>query len=108
MKLKGLKNTVVRGDNILAEKKDDVNLMKILCEVFVVFKGNGLKLKKEKCLYLKDGIYYLGHKINKCGLSPIPEKLDVILNTPTLTNVSELKTFLGMSNYKFLIDYQQF
>ena len=51
MKLKGLKKTVVRGDNILAEEKDDVNLLKILCEVFVVFKGNGLKLWVEVSIF---------------------------------------------------------
>ena len=74
------------------------------CGVFVALKGNGLKLKKEKYLFLQDEICYVGYKINKSGLNPIPEKLDVILNAPTPTNVSELKAYLGMLNYyhKFL------
>ena len=98
-KLKGLKNTVVRADNILVGGRDEVDLLKILCGVFVVIQGNGLKLNKEKCLFLQYEIFYLGHKINKWGLSSIPEKLDAILNAPTPTNVSELKALLGMLNY---------
>ena len=76
----------------------------MLCEVCVVLKGNVLKQKKKKCLFLQDEICYLGYKIDKCGFNLIPEKLDAILNAPTSTNVSELKSFLGMLNYdhKFL------
>ena len=103
-KLKVLKKeTVVRGD-ILVGGMDDVDLCKILREVFAALRGNGWKLTKEKCLYLLDEICYLGYKINKCGLNSIPEKLDAILNAPTITNVVKLKAFLGMLNYyrKFL------
>ena len=64
-KLKGLKNTVVRADNILVGERNEVDLLKILCGVFVVIQGNGLKLNKEKCLFLQYEIFYLGHKINK-------------------------------------------
>lgn len=76
-----------------------VDLLKRLHKIFVVLKGNTLKLKKEKVCILKDEICYLGYRINKCGLNPIPEILDAILNTPTPTNVSELKAFLGMLTY---------
>jgi hypothetical protein len=30
----------------------------------------GLTLKKEKCLFLKENIEFLGYKLNKCGLMP--------------------------------------
>ena len=53
-KLKGLKNTVVRMDDILVGGWDNAELLKIFCEVFVVLKGNRLKLKKEKCLFLQE------------------------------------------------------
>ena len=50
-------------------------------------------------MFLKDKVCYLGYKINKDGLTPIPEKIDVVLNAPTPKNVTELKAFLGMLNY---------
>ena len=50
-------------------------------------------------MFLKDEVCYLGYKINKDGLTPIPEKIDAVLNAPTPKNVTELKAFLGMLNY---------
>ena len=50
-------------------------------------------------MFLKDQVCYLGYKINKDGLTPIPEKIDAVLNAPTPKNVTELKAFLGMLNY---------
>ena len=64
-----------------------------------MLKGNGLRLKREKCVFLKDEFCYLGYKINKDGLTPIPEKIDAVLNAPTPKNVTVLKAFLGMLNY---------
>ena len=64
-------------------------------------KENGLKLNQEKCLFLRDEIWYLSYKINKCDLNPIPEELDAILIAPTPKNVTKLKAFLGMLNYYY-------
>ena len=64
-----------------------------------MLKGNGLRLKREKCVFLKDEASYLEYKINKDGLTPIPEKTDAVLNAPTPNNVTELKAFLVILNY---------
>ena len=64
-----------------------------------MLKGNGLRLKREKCVFLKDEACYLEYKTNKDGLTPIPEKIDAVLNAPTPKNVTELKAFLGMLSY---------
>ena len=50
-------------------------------------------------MFLKDEVCYLGCKINKDNLNPIPEKIYAILNSPTQKNATELKAFLGMLNY---------
>ena len=73
-KLKGLKYTVVRVDDILVGGKNDQELLNNLKSVFVVLKGNSLRLKRGKGVFLKDKVCYLGYKINKDGLIPIPEK----------------------------------
>ena len=67
--------------------------------VFLLLKGIGLRLKREKCVFLKDKLCYLRYKINKDNLTPIPEKIDAVLNAPTPQNVTELKALLGMLNY---------
>ncbi|GBP27291.1 hypothetical protein EVAR_77305_1 [Eumeta japonica] len=48
-------------------------------------------------------VTYLGHTINENGLHPTQEKIKDIKNSPQPTEVSSLRTFLGMINY-----YQQF
>ena len=95
-KLKGLKHILVRVDDILVGGENDKEQLNNSKSVFVVLKGNWLKLKREKCVLLKDKVCYLGYKINKEGLNPIPEKIDAVLNAPTPQNITELKTFLSM------------
>jgi hypothetical protein len=68
-------------------------------EVFRRFQNAGLKLGKEKCAFFQGSVTYLGHIINKNGLHKCPEKVDAIVNAPQPNNVTELKRFLGMSNY---------
>ena len=50
-KLKGLKHTVLRVDDILLGGKNDQELLNNLKSVFIVLKGNGLRLKREKCVF---------------------------------------------------------
>ena len=44
-------------------------------------------------------VTYLGHKVSKEGIQPLQDEVDAITNAPAPTNVSELKSFLGMINY---------
>ncbi len=49
---------------------------------------------------------YLGHRIDKEGISALPRKVKAIANAPHPTNVQELRSFLGLINYygKFIQD----
>ena len=46
----------------------------------------------------------LGHWIDKKGISPLPQKMDAVMQAKSPTNVTELKSYLGLLNYygKFL------
>ena len=57
---------------------------------------HGLRLQKSKCEFLKDRVEYLGHIIDKDGLHPVPEKGRAIIDAPAPSNVSELRSYLGM------------
>ena len=59
----------------------------------------GLKLKKEKCRFIKAHIQYLGHIISGEGITPVPEKLDSIDDMPTPRTLKEVKQFLGLVGY---------
>ena len=46
-----------------------------------------------------DSIEYLGHIIDKNGFHTSPEKVKAISEALTPTNVTELKSFLGLKDY---------
>ena len=64
----------------------------------------GIRLKKDKCAFMLPLVEYLDHTISAKGSHPKTEKIRAITAVPTVTNVSQLKSFLGLINYysKFL------
>ena len=67
-----------------------------LDQVLQRLEEHGLRLQKSKCEFLKDRVEYLGHIIDKDGLHPVPEKGRAIIDAPAPSNVSELRSYLGM------------
>ena len=48
---------------------------------------------------MKTSVQYLGHTINAEGLHATDAKLKAIVDAPSPTNVTELRSFLGLLNY---------
>ena len=42
---------------------------------------------------------YLGHVVSKDGIQTDPKKVEAILKWPTPTNMTEVRSFLGFTNY---------
>ena len=59
----------------------------------------GLHLNKDKCKFMKTKVEYLGHVIDREGLHPSTEKVKAIQQAPKPKDVSELRSFLGITNY---------
>ena len=53
---------------------------------------------------MSPSVEFLGHLVDAQGLRPLPEKIRAVQEAPTLTNVTELKAYLGLISYygKFL------
>lgn len=96
---KSIPDVIVFYDDILIKSKSLDSHLKSVEQVFRILEMNGLKIKKEKCEFITDQVKYLGFIINKRGVRVNPEKLKPILDMPHPTNVSELKSFLGMVNF---------
>ena len=94
-----IKNCVVYFDNLYITGKDDKEHLETLKRVLGICKQKGLRLKNSKCEFMKPEVEFVGHLINKDGLRPQPEKVKAINNAPVPTNVSELKSFLGLLNF---------
>ena len=86
-------------DDILIYSPDIKTHLKHLRLVFERLCKADLKLKLEKCSFLKEHIQYLGHIISGDGITPVPEKLDSIQTMPRPYNPKEVKQFLGLVGY---------
>ena len=60
-----------------------------------VIETAGLKLKKEKCKFMKREVKYLGFFLSNRGLRPNPEKIRPIVEAQKPSQPEELRTFLG-------------
>ena len=69
-------------DDILIFSPDVETHLQHLESIFARLREVGLKLKKEKCSFIKAHIQYLGHIISGEGITPVPEKLDSIDDMP--------------------------
>ena len=89
----------VRSDDILVSGKNDQDHFDNLKQVLKVIKANGLQLRLKKCAFMQNEVIYLGYQINEDGIFPVKEKIDAIKSAKEPTNVSELKSFLGLLNH---------
>ena len=55
-----------------------------------------MTLNKEKCLFNKPRLKFLGHIIDSSGISLDPDKSTAIKEFPPPCNVSDLRRFMGM------------
>lgn len=97
--IQGLKGTVGYQDDILVTGKDDAEHVANLNVVLQKLSGAGLRLNKDKCVFMAAEVVYLGYRIDAKGLHPIKEKVRAIVDAPAPTNVTELRSYLGLLNY---------
>ena len=67
----------------------------------------GLTAAVEKCVFCVNVIDFYGMRFSENGMEPNPEKVEALKNAEPPTNVTELKSFLGMTNYsnQFIKNY---
>ena len=68
-------------------------------EVFRRLRDGNVKMNPKKCSFFKQRVGYLGHVVTPEGISPNPDKVRVVQEFPTPTNLKELRSFLGLVNY---------
>ncbi|KAG6456673.1 hypothetical protein O3G_MSEX009872 [Manduca sexta] len=86
-------------DDLIITGVDDRSHLATLYEVFERLQKYGLRIKKEKCTFFADSVTYLGFVISKQGIHTCPEKIKAIENAPVPTNITELRSFLGLVMY---------
>ena len=52
-----------------------------------------------KCEFWLDKVHFLGHVVSKDGVSVDPAKIEAVSKWPAPTNVTEIRSFLGLASY---------
>jgi hypothetical protein len=55
--------------------------------------------KLSKCSFYQSRIHYLGHVISGEGIAVDPAKVEAIMEWPAPTNVTEVRSFMGLAGY---------
>ncbi|XP_057682804.1 uncharacterized protein K02A2.6-like [Corythoichthys intestinalis] len=92
--LSGLPGVQCYLDDILFTGANDEEHLRNLDAVLK--RQYGLRVRKEKCEFLRPSVEYLGHVIDHEGLHKAPSKTKAIVDAPVPENVSQLRSFLGI------------
>ncbi|GBM89708.1 Transposon Ty3-I Gag-Pol polyprotein, partial [Araneus ventricosus] len=97
--LQGLDFCFVYIDDLLIASSSLEEHLDNLKQVFGRLRKFGLVLNRDKCVFAVENLSFLGHKIDKYGITPLPEKVEAISNFPRPKTVQDLRRFLGMLNF---------
>ena len=86
-------------DNIFVISDDWFHHLKTLRVVLERLRSHGLTARTSKCHIAYPQVKYLGFNISRNFLSPLPEKLDVILKFECPKSKKQLRSFLGVANF---------
>lgn len=90
---------LVYADDILVYSKDLPTHLKHLQTIFDQLRTANLTLKPTKCTLGCSKVRFIGHIFSKAGVAVDKEKTKAIETFPTPTNVSQIKSFLGVCQY---------
>jgi hypothetical protein len=70
----------------------------------------GFTLNLENCKFFQHTVKFLGHIVDRRGISPDPDRIAAIRRYPAPRNQKQLRQFLGVCNYhsKFIVKYADY
>ena len=90
---------VIFLDAILVYSRDLISHVAHVRKIFEILRQHSLYAKVSKCEFFQSNVHYLVHLVSEEGLSPDPTKVQAVANWKVPTNVSEIRSFLGLARY---------
>ena len=103
------KSVLVFLDDILVFSRTKEEHMGHLREVLSKLKAAQLYAKLSKCEFMLPEVEFLGHRLGANGLSVSPDKISAVRDWPAPSNVSEVRSFLGLAGFyrRFVKDFSK-
>ena len=100
------KFVIVFIDDILVYSSSKEEHAEHLRIVLQTLKEHQLYAKFIKCQFWLDRVAFLGHVVSAEGISVDPQKIEAIVDWKPPTNVTEVRSFLGLAGYyrKFVVE----
>jgi hypothetical protein len=93
------KCVLVYMDDILIFSRTKAEHLKHIEAVFKVLQAESLSAKLKKCQFFRPEVAFLGHIISAEGIKPDPDKILAVQEWPAPKTQTELRGFLGLTNY---------
>ena len=90
---------IVFIDDILIYSKSKKEHEEHLRMVLEMLREKKLYAKFSKCEFCLDSVSFLGHVVSKEGVMVDPSKIKTVKNWVRPTNVSEIRSFVGLASY---------
>uniref|UniRef100_A0A2N9HRA9 RNA-directed DNA polymerase n=1 Tax=Fagus sylvatica TaxID=28930 RepID=A0A2N9HRA9_FAGSY len=90
---------IVFIDDILVYSKSLEEHEDHLRIVLQILRDKKLYAKLKKCEFWLNQVVFLGHVISKDGITVDPSKIEAVVSWDRPTNVSEVRSFLGLAGY---------
>ena len=86
-------------DDLYITGKNDEEHIDNLRKVLELCKQHGLTIRKSKCEFMREAVYFLGYKLSKEGLQPVAEKVRAVKDFPDPQDKNQVRSYLGLINY---------
>ena len=86
-------------DDVNIHSADWLDHLKHVAKVLKKLCGANLRLNPDKCSFGYIELIFLGHKVSRGGCTPSPSKIEAIMRFPIPKNVTNVRSFLGITGY---------
>ncbi|KAG0435937.1 Retrovirus-related Pol polyprotein from transposon opus [Dictyocoela muelleri] len=93
-----MSNVITYIDDILIFTESESKHYRILEKVFSLLRKHQISINFEKSVFAQEEVEFLGHRINKCGITPVLTKIESYEDVKIKTK-KQLQKILGFMNW---------
>lgn len=86
-------------DDIIAITPTYTKHLEVLTEIFKRVRAAKLTLNREKCIFCRQELKYLGYVVSEEGLRVDPDKVQAIVDIPVPRNQKDVRQFVGTASW---------